>query len=193
MKVVEKSEQEHRVIFEKTEENRVVMEILREETKMNNENQIRSTNYQEIIITNQEKNARISSANQIIAINNQEVIIENQKSIKSKQIDSEREHGRMIDLQEELNRYNQNTKYTLELIREQQLILKNEMETYEEKTMSRILGKHFKKIRCGLNMVMNRAAAIFRMINDTNEEDEDYIQEAYTYGSFLLTNIFKTK
>jgi hypothetical protein len=42
-------------------------------------------------------------------------------------------------------------------------------------------------------MVMNRVAAIFRMINDTNEEDEEYIQEAYTYGSFLLAKHIKDK
>jgi hypothetical protein len=59
--------------------------------------------------------------------------------------------------------------------------------------MSRILGRHFKKIRSGLNMVMNRVVAIFRMINDTNEEDEDYIQEAYSYGSFLLTKHIQDK
>jgi hypothetical protein len=70
---------------------------------------------------------------------------------------------------------------------------KNKMETYEEKTMPRILGRHFKKIREGLNMVMNRVAAIFRMINDTNEEDEEYIKEAYTYGSFLLTKHIQEK
>jgi hypothetical protein len=34
---------------------------------------------------------------------------------------------------------------------------------------------------------MIKAAAIFRMLNDTNEEDEEYIQEAYTYVTFLLT------
>jgi hypothetical protein len=34
---------------------------------------------------------------------------------------------------------------------------------------------------------MNRVATLFRMINDTNEEDEEFIQDAYTYGSFLLS------
>jgi hypothetical protein len=70
---------------------------------------------------------------------------------------------------------------------------KNEMETYEEKTIPRILARHFKKIRGGLNMVMNRVATIFKMINDTNEEDEEYIQEAYTYSSFLLAKHIQDK
>jgi hypothetical protein len=34
---------------------------------------------------------------------------------------------------------------------------------------------------------MMKAAAIFRMLNDTNEEDTEYIQEAYTYVTFLLS------
>jgi hypothetical protein len=67
------------------------------------------------------------------------------------------------------------------------------MEVYEEKTMPRILSRHFKKIRSGLNLVMNRVAALFRMINDTNEEDEDFIQEVYTYGSFLLRKHIQDK
>jgi hypothetical protein len=57
---------------------------------------------------------------------------------------------------------------------------KNEMEMHEEKTNPRILSRHFKKIRCGLNLVMNRVAALFRMINDTNEEDEEFFQDVYT-------------
>jgi hypothetical protein len=40
---------------------------------------------------------------------------------------------------------------------------------------------------------MNRVAALFRMINDTNEEDEEFIQEAYTYGSFLLSKHIQDK
>jgi hypothetical protein len=61
------------------------------------------------------------------------------------------------------------------------------MEIHEEKTIPRILCRHFKKIRSGFSLVMNRVSALFRMINDTNEEDEEFIQDAYTYGSFLLS------
>jgi hypothetical protein len=63
---------------------------------------------------------------------------------------------------------------------------KNEMETHIDKTIQRITSRHFKKIRSGLNLLMNRVAALFRMINDTEEKDEEFIQETYTYGSFLL-------
>jgi hypothetical protein len=70
---------------------------------------------------------------------------------------------------------------------------KNEMEIYEEKTIPRILSRHFKIIRSGLNLVMNRIAALFRMINGTNEEDEEFIQEAYTYGSFRLSKHIQDK
>jgi hypothetical protein len=69
---------------------------------------------------------------------------------------------------------------------------KNEMEIHEEKTIPRILSSHFKKIRSGLNVIMNREAALFRMINDTNEEDEEFIQEAYTYGAFYFPSTFRT-
>jgi hypothetical protein len=51
---------------------------------------------------------------------------------------------------------------------------KNEMETYTEKTISRILTKHFKKIRSGLNNLMDRIAALFRMITDTKEKNEEW-------------------
>jgi hypothetical protein len=68
---------------------------------------------------------------------------------------------------------------------------KNEMETHIEKTLPRILTKHFKKIRSGLNNLMDRIAALFRMINDTEEKDEDFIQEACTYASFKCQNIYK--
>jgi hypothetical protein len=70
---------------------------------------------------------------------------------------------------------------------------KNEIETYEEKTLPRINARHFKKIRNGLNLLMIKTAAIFRMLNDTNEEDEEYIQEAYTYVTFLLTKHIQDK
>jgi hypothetical protein len=40
---------------------------------------------------------------------------------------------------------------------------------------------------------MNRVAALFRMINDTEEKDEEFIQETYTYGSFLLTKHIQEK
>jgi hypothetical protein len=40
---------------------------------------------------------------------------------------------------------------------------------------------------------MNRVASLFRMINDTNEENEEFIQEAYTYGSFLLSKHIQDK
>jgi hypothetical protein len=34
---------------------------------------------------------------------------------------------------------------------------------------------------------MNRVPGLFRMINDTEEKDEEFIRETYTYGSFLLS------
>jgi hypothetical protein len=70
---------------------------------------------------------------------------------------------------------------------------KNEMEIHEEKTIQIILSRYFKKIRSGLSLVMNRVAALLRMINDTNEEDEEFIQEAHTYGSFLLSKRIQDK
>jgi hypothetical protein len=69
---------------------------------------------------------------------------------------------------------------------------KNEMETYEEKTIPRIMARHFKKIRNGLNLVMIRAAAIFRMINDTNEEDEFKQEHIHTHRSYY-PNIYKIR
>jgi hypothetical protein len=62
---------------------------------------------------------------------------------------------------------------------------KNEMETRVNKTIPGITSRHFKKIRSGLNLVMNRVGALFRMINDREERDEEFIQGTYTYGSFL--------
>jgi hypothetical protein len=67
------------------------------------------------------------------------------------------------------------------------------METHEEKTIPRINARHFKKIRNGLNLLMIKAAAIFRMLNDTNEEDEEYKQDAYAYVTFLLTKHIQDK
>jgi hypothetical protein len=67
------------------------------------------------------------------------------------------------------------------------------METHEERTIPRINARHFKKIRSGLNLLMMKAAAIFRMLNDTNEEDKEYIQEAYTYVTFLFTKHIQDK
>jgi hypothetical protein len=40
---------------------------------------------------------------------------------------------------------------------------KNEMEMHVNKTVQRITSRHFKKIRSGLNLVMNRVAALFRI------------------------------
>jgi hypothetical protein len=40
---------------------------------------------------------------------------------------------------------------------------------------------------------MNRVAALFRTINDTEEKDEEFIQEIYTYGSFLLSKHIQEK
>jgi hypothetical protein len=40
---------------------------------------------------------------------------------------------------------------------------------------------------------MNRVAALFRMINDTEEKEEEFIQEAYTYGTFLLSKHIQEK
>jgi hypothetical protein len=70
---------------------------------------------------------------------------------------------------------------------------KNEMEAHIDKTIPRITSRHFKKIRGGLNLVINRMAALFRMINDTYEKDEEFIQETYTYGSFLLSKHIQEK
>jgi phage-related protein len=70
---------------------------------------------------------------------------------------------------------------------------KNEMETHIEKTLPRILTKHFKKTRSGLNNLMDRIAALFRMINDTEEKDEEFIQDAYTYRSFYYKSIYRIK
>jgi uncharacterized protein Veg len=70
---------------------------------------------------------------------------------------------------------------------------KNEMETDIEKTISKILTKHFKKIISRLNHLMDRIATLFRMINDTEEKDEEFIQEAYTYASFLMSRHLQGK
>jgi hypothetical protein len=67
------------------------------------------------------------------------------------------------------------------------------MKTHANKTIPRITSRHFKKIRSGLNLVMNRVAALFRMINDTEENDEEFMQETYIYGSFLLTKHIQEK
>jgi hypothetical protein len=66
-------------------------------------------------------------------------------------------------------------------------ICRNEIESYVERTISRILTKQSKKIRSGVGNVMDRVTSIFRMINDTEEREEDFIQEAYTYATFLLS------
>jgi hypothetical protein len=70
---------------------------------------------------------------------------------------------------------------------------KNEMEIHEEKTIPKILSRHFKKTRSELNLVMNRVAALFRMINDTNEEDEEFYKKPTLMDPFYSQNIFKTK
>jgi hypothetical protein len=70
---------------------------------------------------------------------------------------------------------------------------RNEMETHIYKTMPRIPSRHFKKIKRGLNVLMNRVAVLFRMINDTGEKDEEFIQETYTYGTFLLSKHIQEK
>jgi hypothetical protein len=64
---------------------------------------------------------------------------------------------------------------------------KNEMEIQIEKTMPKILTRHFKKIRSGLNNLMCRIAVLFRIINDTEEMDEEFILETYTYSSWQST------
>jgi hypothetical protein len=70
---------------------------------------------------------------------------------------------------------------------------KNEMEMHVNKTIPRIAWIHFKKIRSGLNLAMNRVAALFKMINDTEEKYEEFIQETYMYGSFLLSKHIQEK
>jgi hypothetical protein len=70
---------------------------------------------------------------------------------------------------------------------------KNEMETHIDKPIPRITTRHFKSIRGSLNLVMSRVTALFRMINDTDEKDEESIQEAYTYESFLLLKHIQDK
>jgi hypothetical protein len=40
---------------------------------------------------------------------------------------------------------------------------------------------------------MDRIAALFRMIKDTDEKDEEFLQEAYTYPSFLMSRHIKDK
>jgi hypothetical protein len=70
---------------------------------------------------------------------------------------------------------------------------KNEVEMHVSKTIPRIISRHFKKIKSGLNLVMNRVAAIFRMIKDTEEKDEEFIQEPYTNDSFLLSKQIREK
>jgi hypothetical protein len=40
---------------------------------------------------------------------------------------------------------------------------------------------------------MNRVASLFRMINDTQEKDEELIQEANSYGSFLFSRHIQDK
>jgi hypothetical protein len=70
---------------------------------------------------------------------------------------------------------------------------KNEMETHIDKPIPRITTRHFKNIRGCLNLVMSRVTALFRMINDTDEKDEEYIRETYTYGSFLLLKHIQDK
>jgi hypothetical protein len=40
---------------------------------------------------------------------------------------------------------------------------------------------------------MNSVAVLFRMINDTEEKDEEFIEEAYTYESFLLSKHIQDK
>jgi hypothetical protein len=70
---------------------------------------------------------------------------------------------------------------------------KNEMELHVYITIPRITSRHLKKIRSGLNLVMTRVAALLRMINDTEEKDEKFIQETYTYVSFLLSKHIQEK
>jgi hypothetical protein len=67
------------------------------------------------------------------------------------------------------------------------------METHVNKTIPRITSRHFKKIRSGLNLLMNKVTALFRMINDTEEKDEEFIQETYTYVIFLLSKHIQEK
>jgi hypothetical protein len=40
---------------------------------------------------------------------------------------------------------------------------------------------------------MNRLVTLFIIINDTEEKVEEFIQETYTYGSFLLTKYIQEK
>jgi hypothetical protein len=82
------------------------------------------------------------------------------------------EYEKLTDTEEEKEKnaeppYNLNGE-TMEILRAS---WKNEMEIYEQRTIPRIMARHFKKIRNGLSLVMSRAAAIFRMINEANEED----------------------
>jgi hypothetical protein len=66
------------------------------------------------------------------------------------------------------------------------------METHLDKTIPRITARHLKKIRSGLNVLMNRIASLFRMINDSKEKDEKFIQKP-TYDSFLLSKRIQEK
>jgi hypothetical protein len=61
------------------------------------------------------------------------------------------------------------------------------------KTIPRITSRHFNKIRSGQNLLLSRVAALFRMINNTEEKNEEFIQETYTYGAFLLAKHIQDK
>jgi hypothetical protein len=67
------------------------------------------------------------------------------------------------------------------------------METHNDKTISRITTRHFKKIRGDLNLVMSRVANLFSIIHNTDEKDEEFIQETYTYGPFLVSKHIQEK
>jgi hypothetical protein len=64
---------------------------------------------------------------------------------------------------------------------------KNEMERHTEIKIPRILTKHFKKIRSGLDNLMEQRAALFSMSNDTEGKGEEFFQETYNYASFLMS------
>jgi hypothetical protein len=67
------------------------------------------------------------------------------------------------------------------------------MEAHLDKTIPKITSRHFKKIWSALNLLMNRVTALFRMINDAEEKDEEVYRKLTLTGHSCYRNIYESK